>query len=154
MISISIMVGHDFLIERFMGYTIGVCEANLRFMCEDVELGLRVSYKALKAIEEVVTPFGVCSAGSKPDNYPLIGPTTNYWYYPTLRERIPDSKVPRNVKSMPEIVVNGMSLSAVKEAVARGIETVKNEPGLARISAGNYGGKLGQFNIFLRELVR
>lgn len=157
MINVPIMMGCDFRIERRLGYTMGISGANLWFLCESTEAGLRIGYKALKAIdgvEGVVTPFGVCSAGSKPDDYPLIGPTTNHWYCPTLRGKIPDSKVPENVESIPEIVINGLSISAVKEAMAVAIEAVMGEEGLVKISAGNYGGKLGQYKIFLRKLVK
>ena len=59
--------------------------------------------KALEAIHEVagvVTPFDVCSAGSKPEtHFPLIGPTTNHLYCPSLKNRLGDaSTVPKGVR--------------------------------------------------------
>ena len=102
----------------------------------------------------MVTPFDVCSAGSKPETrYPEIGPTTNHPYCPTLKGKIPDSKVPVHVNSIPEIVINGISLEAVKRAMKAAIYAAKDSDGVLRISAGNYGGKLGKHKIYLRELV-
>jgi formylmethanofuran--tetrahydromethanopterin N-formyltransferase len=102
----------------------------------------------------VVTPFDVCSAGSKPETrFPWIGPTTNHPYCPSLRRRLgKDSRVPANVRYIPEIVINGISLDAVKEAMKAGIEAASEVEGVLRISAGNYGGRLGEFKIHLREL--
>ena len=146
-----------FRIERYLGYGIGVSGGNLWFLCKDENSALEAGDKALEAIhdvEGVVTPFDVCSAGSKPETrYPEIGPTTNHLYCPTLKDKIPDSKVPEGVNSIPEIVINGMSLEAVKKAMKAAIYAVKDLDGVLRISAGNYGGKLGKHKIYLRELV-
>jgi len=70
-----------------------------------------------------------------------------------LKNKIPDSKVPDGVNSIPEIVVNGISLEAVKNAMKVAIYAVKDIDGVLRISAGNYGGKMGKHKIYLRELV-
>jgi len=147
----------DFRIERYLSYRIGVSGGNLWFMCGDEDSALEAGDKALKAVrgvEGVVTPFDICSAGSKPETrYPEIGPTTNHPYCPTLKGKIPDSKVPDGVNSIPEIVINGVSLEAVKKAMRAAILAVKDMDGVVRISAGNYGGKLGKHKIYLRELV-
>jgi len=146
-----------FKIERYLGYSIGVSGGNLWFMCKDEDSALEAGDKALEAIhalEGVVTPFDICSAGSKPETrYTEIGPTTNHPYCPTLRGKIPDSKVPDGVNSIPEIVINGISLEAVKNAMKAAIYTVKDLDGVIRISAGNYGGKLGKHKIYLRNLL-
>jgi formylmethanofuran--tetrahydromethanopterin N-formyltransferase len=49
-------------------------------------------------------------------------------------------------------VINGVSMEAVKQAMKAGIQAVLNVDGVVRVSAGNYGGKLGEFKIQLREL--
>jgi formylmethanofuran--tetrahydromethanopterin N-formyltransferase len=101
----------------------------------------------------VITPFDICSAGSKPEtNYPEIGPTTNHLYCPTLVQKLSKSKVPDGVQSIPEIVINGVSLKSVKEAMHAAIKSVRDVDGVIRISAGNYSGKLGSYKIFLKEL--
>jgi len=156
MIVIPIMVS-DFLIERQLGYAKGVMGANFWYMCKTkravVEAG-RKALKAIRQIEGVVTPFDVCSAGSKPETkFPWIGPTTNHPYCPTLKEKLgKESKVPEGVNYIPEIVINGSSMEAVKEAMKGGIQSVQDVKGVTRISAGNYGGKLGRHKIYLREL--
>ncbi|HDJ04950.1 MAG TPA: formylmethanofuran--tetrahydromethanopterin formyltransferase, partial [Candidatus Bathyarchaeota archaeon] len=100
------------------------------------------------------TPFDVCSAGSKPETkFPWIGPTTNHPYCPSLKKRLgAESKVPEGVEYIPEIVINGTSLEAVKEAMKAGIEAVCSVKGVLKVSAGNYGGRLGRYKIHLREL--
>ncbi|MCS4541935.1 MAG: formylmethanofuran--tetrahydromethanopterin N-formyltransferase [Euryarchaeota archaeon] len=155
-ISIPIMMG-DFLIERYLGYAKGVMGGNLWFFCKTEEAALKAGDKALEAINQisgVITPFDICSAGSKVETrYPEIGPTTNHPYCPTLRGKIKDSKVPAGIESIPEIVINGISVGAVKEAMKVAIQSVKDLEGIVKISAGNYGGKLGRYKIYLRELV-
>jgi formylmethanofuran--tetrahydromethanopterin N-formyltransferase len=49
-------------------------------------------------------------------------------------------------------VINGISMEAVKQAMKAGIEAVLNVDDVVRVSAGNYGGKLGEFKIKLLEL--
>ena len=147
----------DFVIERYLGYAHGVMGANFWVMCRTKESLRKVAEKALGAIRRVtgvVTPFDVCSAGSKPETrFPLIGPTTNHLYCPSLRERLGGaSLVPENVRYIPEIVINGISMAAIKEAMKAGIEAASKIDGVVRVSAGNYGGKLGEFKIYLREL--
>jgi formylmethanofuran--tetrahydromethanopterin N-formyltransferase len=155
-ISIPIMMP-GFRIERYLGYAIGVSGGNVWLLCRDEDSALKAGDKSLEAIhmiDGVITPFDICSAGSKPETkHPEIGPTTNHLYCPTLRGKIPDSKVPEGVNSIPEIVINGVSLDAVKKAMRAAIEAARNMPGVVKISAGNYGGKLGKHQIYLRELV-
>jgi len=158
MIVIPLMVS-NFLIERELGYAKGVMGANFWFMCKTKQAVMEAGRKALDAIHQVpgvITPFDVCSAGSKPETkFPLIGPTTNHPYCPTLKERLgEESKVPEGVNYIPEIVINGTSLEAVKEAMKAGIKSAANVDGVVRVSAGNYGGKLGKHKIYLRELFR
>ncbi len=147
----------DFVIDRYLGYARGVMGANFWVMCETKEAMKRAGEKALEAIHKVkgvVTPFDVCSAGSKPEtHFPSIGPTTNHLYCSSLKPKLgKPSLLPENVQYVPEIVINGVSLEAVKEAIKAGIQAVRNVDGVVRVSAGNYGGKLGEFRIYLREL--
>jgi formylmethanofuran--tetrahydromethanopterin N-formyltransferase len=147
----------DFVIERYLGYARGIMGANFWVMCKTKESVKRVGKKALEAIHQidgVVTPFDVCSAGSKPEtHFPSVGPTTNHPYCSSLKPRLGRaSLVPNGVRYVPEIVINGVSMEAVKEAMKAGIEAVLNVDGVVRVSAGNYSGKLGEFKIHLREL--
>jgi len=157
MIIVPIMVP-DFQIERRIGYARGVMGANFWIMCQNRETVKTAGEKALSAIhkvEGVITPFDVCSAGSKPETkFPHIGPTTNHPYCPSLKTRLgKESLVPENVRYIPEIVINGVSMNAVKEAMKAGIRSVLDVDGVVKVSAGNYGGKLGKYRIWLKEVL-
>jgi formylmethanofuran--tetrahydromethanopterin N-formyltransferase len=139
----------DFVIEHYIG--------NFWIMCTTKEALKEAGAKALRAIHKVygaVTTFDICSAGSKPEtHYPQIGPTTNHLYCPSLKAKLgKKSLVPDGVNYIAEIVYDGISLDAVKEATKAGIKAVLDVDGVVRVSAGNYGGKLGQYKIPLHEL--
>ena len=147
----------DFIIEHYLGYGRGVMGGNFWVMCRNKQALNMAGEKALAAIhnvEGVVTPFDVCSAGSKPEtHFPKIGPTTNHLYCPSLKKRLgKESLVPEGVGYIAEIVYDGVSLNAVKKATKAGIEAVLNVDGVIKVSAGNYGGKLGEHKIHLKEL--
>ena len=158
MIVVPIMVP-DFLIERYIGYARGIAGGNFWYLCKTKGAVMEAGRKALEAIgrvEGVITPFDVCSAGSKTETrFPLVGPTTNHPYCPSLRQKLgAESKVPEGVTYIPEVVINGVSIEAVEDAMKVGIEAALTVEGVARISAGNYDGKLGEYKIFLRELFK
>jgi len=156
MITVPIMVP-DFRIERYIGYAHGVSGGNFWYMCTKKKAVMEAGKKALEEIskvEGVITPFDICSAGSKPETkFPWIGPTTNHIYCPSLKKKLgKESKVPEKVRYIPEIVINGTSLEAVRKAMKVGIKAVLSEDDVAKVSAGNYGGKLGKYRIYLKEL--
>jgi formylmethanofuran--tetrahydromethanopterin N-formyltransferase len=147
----------DFLIERKLGYMKGIMGANFWYYCiskESVLEGGRKALKAIEAVKGVITPFDICSAASKPEtNYPWIGPTTNHPYCPTLQHSLGDeSKVPPGVDYIPEIVLNGLDMESLKKAMKIGIEVLLDYDDVVGISAGNYGGQLGDYKIPLKEL--
>jgi formylmethanofuran--tetrahydromethanopterin N-formyltransferase len=147
----------DFIIERYIGYAHGISGANFWVMCRTKESVKESGEKALEAVHKVdgvITSFDVCSAGSKTETrFPWIGPTTNHLYCPSLKKRLGEaSKVPDGVNYIPEIVINGISMKAVKKAMRAGIDAALKVKGVVRVSAGNYGGKLGDYKIYLREL--
>lgn len=155
-IIVPIMVP-DFIVEHHLGYANGVMGANFWVMCKTKQALRDAGAKALAAIHKVkgvITSFDICSAGSKTETrFPWIGPTTNHEYCPSLKKELGKaSMVPEGIRYIPEIVINGVSMSAVKQAMKAGIEAALSVRDVARISAGNYGGKLGQHKIPLREL--
>lgn len=157
-IVVPIMVP-DFLIERHIGYARGISGGNFWIMCTTKKAVTEVGKAALQSIGEiggVIAPFDVCSAGSKTETkFPLIGPTTNHPYCPSLKKNLgKDSMVPEGVNYIPEIVINGISMRAVEDAMKAGIEASLAVDGVVKISAGNYEGKLGEYKIYLRELFR
>jgi len=156
MVTVPLMVP-DFHIERYLGYGRGVMGGNFWYMCKTRQAVMEAGRKALKAIRGVkgaIIPFNICSAGSKPETkFPWIGPTTNHPYCPTLKKKLgKESKVSEGVNYIPEIVINGISIEVVKEAMRVGISAARDVNDVLRISAGNYGGKLGKYKIHLREL--
>lgn len=147
----------DFIVEHYLGYAKGVMGGNFWVMCQTKQALKEVGEKALAAIhnvEGVIAPFDVCSAGSKPEtHFPKIGPTTNHLYCPSLKSRLgTESKVPEGIEYIAEIVLDGVSLNAVKQATKAGIQAVLDVDGVTRVSAGNYEGKLGQYKIPFKEL--
>jgi formylmethanofuran--tetrahydromethanopterin N-formyltransferase len=156
MIVVPIMVP-DFTIQHYLGYARGVSGANFWIMCRTKDAVKNAGKNALDAIGQVngvITPFGICSAGSKTETkFPWIGPTTNHLYCPSLRTKLGKaSKVPENVNYIPEIVIDGVSMQVVTKAMRAGIVASLNTGGVVGISAGNYDGKLGEYKIHLREL--
>ena len=77
--------------------------------------------------------------------------STNHPFCPKLRPLVPDSQVPEDVDCVYEIVVNGLTLEAVEKAIRVGVRAAARVPGVVKISAGNYGGKLGPYKAFLKE---
>ena len=158
LINVPIMMGYDFLIEEEISYAPGVMGGNLWLFCDSVDSGVRIGREAVRIVSEndnVCTTFDVCSAGSKPEtNFPEIGPSTNHPFCPTLKNKLSaeEFKVPEGVKSIPEIVFNAIDEKIIKVTMKKVIEGIINMNGLIKISAGNYGGKLGKFKIHLKDL--
>lgn len=155
-IRVPIMFG-EFIIERYIGYANGIAGGNVWFFCESEEAALEAgeaTVEALKQMDGVITSFDICSAGSKPETkYPEMGPSTNHYYCPTLKNKIPDSKVPDGVKSIPEIVINGINKEVVEKAMYVCLDVASKVDGVVKLSAGNYGGKLGQHKIYLKDII-
>ena len=113
---------------------------------------------AIRKVPDVIAPFpgGVVRSGSKVGSkYKGVPASTNEVYCPTLRGAVHSALDP-DTKSVLEIVVDGLTSTAVASAMRAGISAiVKLGPkrGATRISAGNYGGKLGPHHYHLRELL-
>ncbi|MFP3908918.1 MAG: formylmethanofuran--tetrahydromethanopterin N-formyltransferase [Halobacteriota archaeon] len=156
-IVVPIMFG-EFAIERFIGFEEGVAGGNIWYFCESecaaLEAG-EAAVESLRQVDGVITSFDVCSAGSKVETkYPEIGPTTNHPYCPTLKGKLDESMVPEGVKSIPEIVINGIDFQSVKKAMYTCIEVGSRVDGVVKISTGNFGGKLGKYHIYLKDLLK
>jgi formylmethanofuran--tetrahydromethanopterin N-formyltransferase len=87
--------------------------------------------------------------GSK---YPKLKASTNDAYCPTLRGVTP-TELPSNCQAVYEIVIDGLNFEAVQSAMRRGLHAAASVSGVIRITAGNYGGKLGKHHFHLRELL-
>jgi len=114
---------------------------------------------AMRRVPEVIMPFpgGVVRSGSKVGSrYKFLPASTNDPYNPTIRGVV-ESALGPEVAAVLEIVIDGLSAQAVGDAMAAGMRAAAEggaANGLTRITAGNYGGKLGPFKFALRELLQ
>ena len=149
-----------FVVEDSFGAVQAIAGGNFLILAKNRESGLKAAEEAVEAIKNnvkgVILPFpgGVCRSGSKAGSLKYkLKASTNHPYCPVLKKIIPNSKVPEDVNCVYEIVINGLSLEAVKKAMAEGIKAAVKVPGVTRISAGNYGGKLGPYKIYLKDIL-
>jgi formylmethanofuran--tetrahydromethanopterin N-formyltransferase len=114
--------------------------------------------KAINAVPDVILPFpgGIARSGSKVGSkYKTLRASTNDAYCPTLRGAV-NSALDSDVTSVLEIVIDGLSPQAVARAMRVGIAAIVRlgaRRGAIRVSAGNYGGKLGPHHFYLKELL-
>ncbi|WP_455645726.1 formylmethanofuran--tetrahydromethanopterin N-formyltransferase [Methanosphaera sp.] len=155
MYKIPVMSG-DFLIEENFGITDAVAGGNLFIMAKTQQSALIAAEAAVNAIKEVpgvITPFpgGIVASGSKVGSkkYEFMHATTNEEYCPTLKNKIPNSKLDEDTNGVYEIVFDGLTEESVIKATKTAIEAIKTIPDVQRISAGNYGGNLGKYKIKL-----
>ncbi|MDX6687769.1 MAG: formylmethanofuran--tetrahydromethanopterin N-formyltransferase [Baekduia sp.] len=154
---IPVMEG-EFLVEERFGIVKGVGGGNLIILAEDAATALRsaeAAAAAMRAVEGAIMPFpgGIARSGSKVGaRYSGQMASTNHVLCPTLRAQVDDSQVPDGVESVLEIVIDGLAPDPVREAMRRGLDAAARS-GARRITAGNYGGSLGEHHFHLRELV-
>ncbi len=150
------ILGGEFIIERRIGYRDGLMGGNLWFMGRDVGSALEAAEKAAAAIRPwpgVIMPFpgGITHSGSKAGSqYRFMIASTYAEYCPTLRAQLGErSRLPEGVGSVMEIIINGRDLATIAAATQAAIAASAETPGLLRISAGNYGGRLGKSFVYL-----
>jgi formylmethanofuran--tetrahydromethanopterin N-formyltransferase len=147
--------------ERF-GAVPGIAGGNFLVMGRDQPsalLGAGAAAGAITGMKGVITSFpgGIVASGSKVGcrNYRFPMPaSTNHPLCPTLKGRIGDSLVPDGVRSIYEIVINGVDEDAVKGAMKKGIEAAAGTGKVLFIGASNFEGKLGPYRFSLRDLFR
>ena len=155
---IPVMEG-EFIVEDNFGAANAVAGGNFLILAKDGSSGLKAAEEAAKAIKnktsEVILPFpgGICRSGSKAGSLKYkLQASTNHPFCPQLKTLVTDSQLPENVNCVYEVVINGLTVEAVKRAMGEGIRAAARIPGVVRISAGNYGGKLGPYKAFLKEV--
>lgn len=154
---IPVMDG-EFVIDERFGVQPAIGGGNILISAEDSSSTLRAAQAAVTAMRRVpgvILPFpdGVVRSGSKPGSrYKSLLASTNEAYCPTLRGIAPQTNVPPNVGCVLEIVIDGLDLAGIEAAMRCGIQAAV-EQGAVQVSAGNYGGKLGQYQIALRDLL-
>jgi formylmethanofuran--tetrahydromethanopterin N-formyltransferase len=149
-------LGGEFILDERFGYADGLMGGNLWFLGETEEAALAAAEAgaaAIRACPGVIMPFpgGIAGSGSKAGSkYEFMVASTYEKFCPQLvDDPRADSQLPQNVRSVMEIVINGRDLSSIIRATQAAIAASANTPGLSRISAGNYGGRLGKSFVYL-----
>ncbi len=147
----------EFVCEDYFGTVKGVAGGNFLILGETQETALaaaEAAAAAIRAVPGVITPFpgGIVRSGSKVGSrYKKLRASTNDAYCPTLRGQVP-SQLDEGIGAVYEIVIDGVDLASVEAATRAGVRAACR-PGVRRISAGNYGGKLGPFHLHLHKLL-
>ncbi len=156
---IPIMEG-EYIGEEEFGIIKGIGGGNLFVMGENemsALIGAEAAVDAITAVPGVMTSFpgGIVASGSKVGSlkYKFMPASTNEKYCPTLRDKVPDSKVPAGVKAIYEIVIDGLDEKSVAKGMAAGIRAAVMVPGVKFISAGNFGGTLGPYKFELHKIL-
>jgi len=153
---IPVMEG-EFLAEAKFGAVKAVAGGNFLVMGENEDATLEASERAVEAILEVpgvITPFpgGLCRSGSKVGStYAFLKASTNTPFCPAIKHTLPDSQVPAGCNSVLEVILNGLDEPSVMKAMAAGIMAATEVEGVKWITAVNFGGKLGKFQMGLKD---
>ena len=159
---IPVMDGEFVAQETTFVTTQAVGGGNLLLLATDTAAALQaaeVAVEAMKRVPGVIMPFpgGVVRSGSKVGSkYAALGASTNDAFCPSLRELVAHSELGPDIGSVMEIVIDGLTEAGVAAAMRAGLRAalaLGAGSGLKRISAGNYGGKLGPFHFHLHKLV-
>ncbi len=122
-------------------------------------LACETAVDSLKNLSNVITPFpgGVVRSGSKVGSkYKSLIASTNDAFCPTLRG-LTKSNIAKTVGCVMEIVINGLTADDISNATKIAIDSIarsKIKKDIVTISAGNYGGKLGQHHFHLRKIMK
>lgn len=150
------ILGGEFVLDRRFGFRDGLMGGNVWFFGDSVDAALDAACRARDAAAStpgVILPFpgGIAGSGSKAGSrYSFTIASTYAEFCPTLREELGErSKLPAGVASVMEIILNGRDLPTIAEGTRRAVEAALDTPGLIRISAGNYNGRLGKSFIYL-----
>ncbi len=152
----------EFTIEDTCGVTTeAVGGGNLLLLGRD-RVGLletaEAAVAAIAQVPDVITPFpgGIVRSGSKVGSkYQGAVASTNNAFCPTLRGTT-ESELDPDTIAVLEIVIDGLTSKAVSDAMRAGLKAVTDigaGKGVTRVTAGNYGGKLGQHHYHLKDYV-
>ena len=149
-------LGREFVIDEEFGYRDGLMGGNLWYFGETEDAALTAAEAGVAAVHdcpEVIMPFpgGIAGSGSKAGSkYKFMFASTYEKYCPLLADNPKaETQLPPGVGSVMEIIINGRDLAAIIRATQAAIKASVNTPGLMRISAGNYNGRLGKSFIYL-----
>jgi formylmethanofuran--tetrahydromethanopterin N-formyltransferase len=157
---IPVMDG-EFLVQESTGMVRAIGGGNFLILATSQAAALNAAETAIEAMKKLpnaIMPFpgGVVRSGSKVGSkYPKMFASTNDAFCPTLKG-LTKTELDDDIESVLEIVIDGLSFDDIAKAMKVGIEAIcalKNS-GVKRISAGNYGGKLGPHHFKLHEIMK
>jgi formylmethanofuran--tetrahydromethanopterin N-formyltransferase len=152
----------EFLGEETTGMIKAVGGGNFLVLARGQSEALAACEAAIAAMSKVpgvIMPFpgGIVRSGSKiGSKYKALSASTNSAFCPTLRGAV-NSELTAETGAVLEIVIDGLSQDDVRNAMRAGIRAACSlgaAAGVQRISAGNYGGKLGPFHFRLHEIMQ
>ncbi|EMI17235.1 formyltransferase/hydrolase complex subunit D [Rhodopirellula maiorica SM1] len=159
---IPVMDG-EFVCDHDVARVDGIGGGNFILIGNDVKAvstACRAAVDSMRQMDGVITPFpgGVTRSGSKVGSkYAALYASTNNAFCPTLRTVDPTTQLMRDESVAMEVVIDGLSDAVIADAMRVGIQAACASPtngGLLRITAGNYGGKLGRHHFHLAEILR
>jgi formylmethanofuran--tetrahydromethanopterin N-formyltransferase len=151
----------EFIVEDTAAMSDAIGGGNFLILAAATSPALAAAEAAIEAMRRVsgaIMPFpgGVVRSGSKVGSkYKTLIASTNHAFCPTLRASV-DSQLGPDVECVLEIVIDGLTEGAVRDSMQAGMRAVcavGGAGGIRRLSAGNYGGKLGKFHFPLRTLL-
>ena len=158
---IPVMDG-EFVVQEDTAVVKAVGGGNLLLLARDTDAALAVAEAAVAAMRRlpnVIMPFpgGVVRSGSKVGSkYAALSASTNDAFCPSLRGLVDRSELTPETRCVMEIVIDGLTEADVGAAMRVGMQAgiaIGAAGGLLRISAGNYGGKLGPYHFHLHKLL-
>lgn len=151
----------EFLTEETTGMVRAIGGGNFLVLAESQPQALtacEAAIDAMRKIPNVILPFpgGVVRSGSKVGSkYKAMIASTNDAFCPTLKGLVKTQLSPE-IESVMEIVIDGLTADDINKAMHAGIAAVCElgaTNGIHRISAGNYGGKLGPHHFHLHKIM-
>ncbi len=158
---IPVMDG-EFLCEETTSRVSAIGGGNFLILAKDREsclLACETAVDSMKNLPNIITPFpgGVVRSGSKVGSkYKSLIASTNDAFCPTL-SGLTKSNLSKTVSCVMEIVINGLTVDDISHAMKIAIKSIvrsKAKKGIVGISAGNYGGKLGQHRFYLKKILK
>lgn len=151
----------EFLCEETTGMVRAIGGGNFLILATSQPAALaaaEAAITAMKKIPNVIMPFpgGVVRSGSKVGSkYKTMFASTNDAFCPTLKGAT-NTELSAEIESVMEIVIDGIGFDDIAESMRVGIQAICDlgeASGVKRISAGNYGGKLGPHHFKLHEIM-
>ena len=152
----------EFVAQETTAVTKAVGGGNLLMLARDTDAALTAAEAAVRAMQRlpnVIMPFpgGVVRSGSKVGSkYATLSASTNDAFCPGLYGLAAKSELTPDVTCVMEIVIDGLTEADVGAAMRVGMQAciaIGAAGGLLRLSAGNYGGKLGPYHFHLHKLL-